>query len=188
MSSREEPRYIRFGFLPKNGRSRHRGLWKAEKGVSSYRGRLVSPGCFRIDTSGLIDDGLAVLSLLCALDRPVFFLAGQEVGIGSDGEPLLKVERSWPVPPDVDLTCIESYAQNALKLWSKGPRDDSGRRHLTQRLVPGAGYIPGGLAVDPRAFERLHGVQPTKKFGEKRQDHKRKEQKQARKKQRAKKK
>ncbi len=186
--STPEPRYVRFGYLPRTGRSRHRGVWKTEKGVSCYPGRLVGPGCFRIDFSEISNEDLGTLFLWCAADRPAFFLAGEEVGVGSDGEPLLKVERSWPVPPDVDLTSYDGYTQPALKLWSKGPRDDSGRRRLRERLAPGGGYIPSSLTVDARAFERLGGVQPTKKPKGTRADHKRKQQKQARKRQRAKKK
>jgi hypothetical protein len=187
LSDPEAPRYVRFGYLPRTGRSRHRGVWKAEKGVSCFPGRLVDPGCFRIDTSGISNEDLGTLFLWCAADRPAVFLSGEEVGVGSDGEPLLKVERFWPVPPDVDLTSYDGLTQPALRLWSRGPRDDSGRRRLRQRLAPGAGYVPSSLTVDARAFERLHGVQPTKKPGEKRAGHKRKQQTQARKKQRRKK-
>ncbi|MDP9486645.1 MAG: hypothetical protein M3Q49_12825 [Actinomycetota bacterium] len=127
--------------------------------------------------------------LFCAMDRPAFFVAGEEVGVGSDGEPLLKVERSWLVPPDVDLTSYDGHTQPALKLWSRGPRDDSGRKRAKQRLTdPDLGYIPSDFRLSPKAAGQLASIPPTKKPKGTRADHKRKQQKQARKKQRAKKK
>ncbi len=190
MSSPEEPRYVRFGYPRRSGRSRYSLRWQSEAGVSCYPGVTREPGRFFVDTSGLIDEsGLAGLVLFCALDRPAFFLDGEEVGVGTDGEPLLRVERCWPVPRDMKLTSYDGFTQAALRLWSLGPRDDSGRRHAKRRLTdPALGYVPDGFRIPPKAVGQLSSIPKTKKPAGTRQDHKGKMQKQARKKQRAKKK
>ncbi len=143
-----------------------------------------------MNTSGLTDEsGLAGLVLFCAMDRPAFFVEGEEVGVGADGEPLLRVERCWPVPPDVELTSYDGFTQPALRLWSRGPRDDSGRKRAKRRLTdPDLGYIPSDFRLSPKAVGQLSSIPKTKKPAGTRQDHKGKMQKQARKKQRAKKK
>ncbi|MDP9481550.1 MAG: hypothetical protein M3R38_38790 [Actinomycetota bacterium] len=181
------PHYVRFGDLPASGRSWNAADKRREAGVSVYAGRLAEPDLFIIYTSDLSVEGLGLLIAFAAVDRPALFVEGEEVGTGHDGEPLLKVARSWPVPRSYAIVPTDGIAQPALRLWSRGPRDNSGRKRLRQRLAPGGGYIPSSLTVDARAFERLHGVQPTKKPGEKRASHKRKQQTQARKKQRRKK-
>ncbi len=188
--STTEPRYVRFGYLPRNGRSRYSFQWRSEAGVSCYPGDMREGGRFFVDTSGLTDEsGLAGLVLFCALDRPAFFVEGEEVGVGTDGEPLLRVERRWPVPADVDLTSYGGDTQPALELWSRGPRDDSGRKRAKQRLTdPDLGYIPSDFRLSPKAAGQLESIPPTKKPKGTQADHKRKAQKQARKKQRAKKK
>ncbi len=156
--------------------------------MSAYVGVMREGGRFFVDTSGLTESGLAGLVLFCALDRPAYFLAGEEVGVGADGEPLLAVERCWAVPADVKLTAFDSFAQPALELWSRGPRDDSGRRHAKQRLTdPALGYVPDDFRLSPKAAGQLSSIPPTKKPKGTRADHKRKQQTQARKKQRRKK-
>ncbi len=85
---------------------------------------------FIIDTSSLNErSGLLGLVALGATDRQAYFVEGEEVGRGSDGEPLLKVEHIWSVPRDTNITCLETFGQKALRLWSSGPRDGSGERH-----------------------------------------------------------
>lgn len=112
---------------------------------------------FTIDTGGLnLDHGISNLLLMAALDRPAFFVEGDEIGGGSDGEPLLKVGRCWPVPPDTDVTCTEEYAQPALGLWSSGPRDGLGNKLLRHRLGNHeAGYLPPGWPTLDLAGRRL---------------------------------
>ncbi len=189
MSSPEEPRYVRFGALPLSGRSRYSFRWRSEAGVSAYPGDMREGGRFLVDTSVLTDEsGLAGLVLFAAMDRNAYFLAGEEVGVGTDGEPLLRVERSWPVPADVELASADLFTQPALKLWSRGPRDDSGRKRAKERLIdPDLGYIPDNFRLSPKAVGQLESIPPTKKPKGTRADHKRKQQKQARKKQRRKK-
>ncbi len=126
--------------------------------------------------------------LFAALDRPAFFVEGEEVGVGTDGEPLLAVERFWAVPPDVELTSYDGFTQPALRLWSRGPRDDSGRKRAKQRLTdPDLGYIPSDFRLSPKAVGQLSSIPKTKKPAGTRQNHKGKAQKLARKKQRRKK-
>lgn len=98
--------YVRFGKLPKNGRSgisaAHQAfvlartgfrIPKREKGISAYhakwdgrRKKWIMP------TVGWDSYVLGMEELLesaCAGKRPVYLVAGTEVGEGEDGEPLL---------------------------------------------------------------------------------------------------
>lgn len=184
--STPEPRYVRFGPPPRTGRSRNHQTWKGEAGVSAYRGRMVSPECFRIDDSILLHEGFGNLIAFAASDKPAYFIKGEEVGVGSDGEPLLRIEHFWPVPPTVSLT---SYAaQPALELWSRGPRDDSGRTRVQQRLTAAdSEYFPGGVhfTFPPPGADWV--MTPAKRSSRRRDPERKKRQRQARKIQRRKK-
>lgn len=144
MSDREEPRYIRFTRPPRGGRSKTHmtgALGGLEQGVSVYPGELIAPDLFRINTGCLFDFGLIGLIARAAQDAPAFFVAGEEVGEGIDGEPLLRVEDIRRVPRSTSVTSVDTAARPALKLWSAGPRDSSGARHVLRRLQGGA-YSP----------------------------------------------
>ncbi|MDP9479067.1 MAG: hypothetical protein M3R38_25875 [Actinomycetota bacterium] len=187
MSSLEEPRYVRFGPPPRTGRSRNRKTWKGEAGVSAYRGRMASPKCFRIDASDLLHEGFGNLIAFAASDRAAYFLEGEEVGVGSDGELLLQVEHFWAVPQSVDLTSYDGLAQPALRLWSRGPRDDSGRTRVQQRLTAvDSEYFPGGMhfAFPPPGMD--WAMSAAKRSSRRPDPERKKRQKQARKKQRRK--
>ncbi len=144
MSSPEEPRFVRFGDLPKSGRSKnHVSGGAPHAGVSVYPGRLVDPDLFRIDTSEFEwPKDVAGLIWAAASDRPAYFVWGDEVGRGPDNEPLLKPERVLPVPRTTDITSITTFAQPALRLWSRGPRNGSGVRLLRYRLRRGSEWTP----------------------------------------------
>lgn len=141
MSGLEEPRYIRFGRPPIVGRSRNHVTNELHRGVSVYPGELIAPDLFRINTGGLSPGGLRGLIARAAQDPPAFFVAGEEVGEGLDGEPLLRVEDVRCLPRSTSVTSVNTAAQSALKLWSGGPRDNSGARKVLRRLQGGA-YSP----------------------------------------------
>ncbi len=116
--------------------------------MSVYRGRFVEPDRYLIYTSDLSVEGLGLLISFAAVDRPALFVEGEEVGTGHDGEPLLRVARSRPVPRSVDIVPTDGLAQPALALWSKGPRDGSGFKYRQWRLTdPDLGYLPSGMAL-----------------------------------------
>jgi hypothetical protein len=186
--STTEPRFVRFGPPPRTGRSRNRKNWKGEAGVSAYRGRMVSPECFRIDDSSLLHEGFGNLIAFAASDKQGYFLEGEEVGVGSDGEPLLRIEHFWPVPADVSLTSYAASAQRALRLWSRGPRNGSGRTRVQQRLTaPDSEYFPGGMHFTFPLPGMDWAMTPAKRSSQRRDPERKKRQKQARKKQRTKK-
>lgn len=130
----EEPRYVRFGKLPKGGRSRNQLTSAFHLGASVYGGTLIEPNLFRIHTSELSLIGLQGLIARAAQDAPALFVAGDEVGVGPDGEPLLRIEHARRVPRTTSLTSVEASAQPALSLWSDGPRDFSGTKKAPRRL------------------------------------------------------
>lgn len=152
MSSREEPRYVRFGKPPKYGRSYDRWTERYLRGISVYPGAMDGPGLFIIETSALEGGmGLAALLAVAAQDRPAFFAEGSEVGVGPDGEPLLKAARFWPVPAATKLASTESYAERALGAWNEGPRDGSGFYKVYSRLCTPKGrarYMPDGVKTE----------------------------------------
>ena len=162
----DPPRYVRFGHLPtgrgRRGRSRNLLADERLEGVSAYPGLLIEEDLFRITTSaGLNEQGVAALIAMGATDRPAFFLEGEEVGTGPDGEPLLKVESARPVPKTTNVTSIDTRAQPALRLWSAGPRDGSGEKLLRWRLSrPEAGYMPPGVGVPLPGGHRARPERP----------------------------
>ncbi len=83
LSDLETPLYIRFGSLPKSGKSQNYASGKLEAGISVYGACYdLESGVIRFDErGGLFDPYL--------LSRAVYLVTGEEVGIGSDGEVLL---------------------------------------------------------------------------------------------------
>ncbi len=80
--------YLRFGDIPKSGKSAHLiKEGKFEKGVSVYELKGDIHGKYKID---LKDYKFAHLGQALKNDRPAYIVSGKVVGYGSDGEPLLK--------------------------------------------------------------------------------------------------
>lgn len=79
--------YIRFNDLPHSGYSTNYATRKKESGISCYEARwdLVS-GAYKRNGDGL--DGAAIYYIMS--ESPVYLVTGEEIGKGSDGEPLLK--------------------------------------------------------------------------------------------------
>ncbi len=145
MTSREDPRYVRFGRPRKSGHSRDGIRFRKEQGVSVYAGWMQAEDTFVIDGSELNEElGIRGLIYLAAAERPAFFVAGEEVGHGGDGEPLLSVEDVWRVPLSVNITCTDTRTQTALSLWSKSTRNNALRddvRAINWRIARG-GWSP----------------------------------------------
>jgi hypothetical protein len=77
--------YIRFGRLPRAGRSRNYATGQLERGVSVYRARY-NARTDALDASSALAG--TYVHYLIAGKRP-YLVAGDEVGTGSDGEPVL---------------------------------------------------------------------------------------------------
>lgn len=88
----DRPIYIRYGRLPKSGQSKNHATNQLESGVSAYLAEYdPNVGLIRYAESGGALGGAAMTLLLQG--KTPYLLVGEECGIGSDGEPLLKNAR-----------------------------------------------------------------------------------------------
>ncbi len=77
--------YIRFGDIPKGGKSKDWASGNQEKGVSVFRGKILPNG----EILPLPRTNQELGSLLTMNNRPLYVITGEEVGTGADGEPVL---------------------------------------------------------------------------------------------------
>lgn len=87
----EHPVYIRFGTLPRGGRSRNHATGALESGVSCYRARRRVDGGYVLTGPGL---GFAAIAAAAGMYDAALLITGEECGRGSDGEPLLRRVRT----------------------------------------------------------------------------------------------
>lgn len=82
------PLYIRFGRLPKGGKSKNHATGEREKGTSAYRGEYdLNTGLIRFSS----ENGLSGAALSYLIEgRQAYLVMGEEISTGSDGEPLLQ--------------------------------------------------------------------------------------------------
>jgi hypothetical protein len=80
--------FIRFGRPPKSGKSLNHLTGEYERGISVYRGKL-NPETGVYDFAPGSGSGEGLLPLLIGGKKP-YLVSGEYIGIGSDGEPLLK--------------------------------------------------------------------------------------------------
>lgn len=84
----DQPLYIRFGELPRGGRSRNHATGRREAGVSCYEAEYnMVTGALELTGEGL--PGAAIFAAAGAYGKVTLLLTGQEIGYGSDNEPLL---------------------------------------------------------------------------------------------------
>lgn len=81
--------YIRFGSLPKGGKSRNHRDNTLEAGISCFDAEIAASGAFRLLLTPVLE-----ASYLTVADRPAYRLYGERVGTGADGEPLLRVDKA----------------------------------------------------------------------------------------------
>lgn len=88
LSGATAPRYIRFGSPPRNARSRNHATGEFEAGLSCYRA-IYNPisGMWMFAEQATLPTA-AIRGALGGYDNALL-LAGEEVGVGSDGEPLI---------------------------------------------------------------------------------------------------
>ncbi len=79
--------YIRFGNLPRGGRSRNHADGTQERGVSCYEARK-SLGGWRLAGDGL--PAAAIQAAFGCYGNVTLLLTGERAGIGSDGEPVVR--------------------------------------------------------------------------------------------------
>ena len=77
--------YVRYGRLPRGGRSRNYGDGTLEAGVSAYRGQCLTTG----EARALPRTNQELAGLLSLTARPLYVVSGTAIGVGSDGEPVL---------------------------------------------------------------------------------------------------
>ena len=82
-----EPCYLRYGNLPESGYSYNYSDNRRESGVSVFHGQQLPDGRVRIIPH--YNQELGDLLMLRAEGRPLFIVNGDEIGLGSDGEPIL---------------------------------------------------------------------------------------------------
>lgn len=80
--------YLRFGNLPSGGKSKNHSDGATESGVSVFRGELLPNGEARIISDHNFQMGSLMMGGLQS--RKLYVVTGDEIGIGSDGEPTLK--------------------------------------------------------------------------------------------------
>lgn len=132
---RNAMRYIRFGKIPAGGKSFNSMDRRFEAGISCYR--LV-----RCGRTWLIDGAYGSYRMLRASGRPLYEIAGTEIGTGADGEPLLadahivrrirdaRWQDVWqrinalPSPQYADCDRIYQHAiSGAVRVWLAGVID-----------------------------------------------------------------
>lgn len=88
--------YVRLGNLPSGGRSRNRATGGSEAGVSVFVAEIAPDGRWRpiLDTPQLLGSYLSLI----ADERPAYRVYGQVIGTGSDGEPLMQIDRAERLP------------------------------------------------------------------------------------------
>jgi len=80
--------YIRYGRIPKDGKSKNYATGEYEKGTSAYIGEYVpETNSFKIGEGSGLDGNSLLLELG---GKTPYLIRGVKIGIGSDGEPLLK--------------------------------------------------------------------------------------------------
>lgn len=86
-----KPCYVRYGKLPKGGRSRNHADGLLESGVSVFHGERLPNG----EARPLPKTNQCFASMVSIMDRPLYIVTGREIGHGSDGEPILANCRIW---------------------------------------------------------------------------------------------
>lgn len=82
------PLYIRYGRLPKGGKSKNHASGEDEKGISAFRGEYdLNTGMIQFSSENGLS-GAALSGLISG--RQALLLTGDERGLGSDGEPVLE--------------------------------------------------------------------------------------------------
>lgn len=79
--------FVRFGTLPEDGRSINHADGTAEDGVSVYNGEILPSGEARPTIRTNQELGSLLMGLI---SRKMYIVEGDEIGVGSDGEPVLK--------------------------------------------------------------------------------------------------
>lgn len=79
--------YLRFGDIPKSGKSKNHLTGESEQGVSVYECVIIN-GRYKLVMPDLTHS--ACVSLSGVLERPCYLVSGAFIGRGSDGEPLLR--------------------------------------------------------------------------------------------------
>lgn len=87
----EQQIYIRFGAWSEKEQSYHHWLKQPERGVSVYQAAYDPKAkAYHMVRDPQLHGEVTVIGLVVYTRRPVYIVTGDEVGRGSDGEPLLR--------------------------------------------------------------------------------------------------
>jgi hypothetical protein len=100
--------FLRFGQPPKSGKSHNYRDEEDESGVSAYEAIDLGNGLYEFQPNMAF-----LMSGPSFMDRKVYRLTGEQVGRGSDGEPVVKVSRAD------ELSKVEIY--HPVTGWKKYP-------------------------------------------------------------------
>lgn len=107
-------RYVRFGKPPESGRSFNPRDNITEEGVSVYKVQLTEKGW------EVIADGRTLGTVASVSDRDLYFVKGEQIGVGSDGEPILKVSSYRRARADEAVAFPWGKKNNRPKLKGRG--------------------------------------------------------------------
>lgn len=110
-----EKGYVRFGKIPKGGKSYNYRDNFYEQGVSVFNAMFSADGDYIIKPQ----NGVQLFGMYEYKNRPAYRVFGKEIGVGSDGEPVLEVQRAIK---------IEQLKKQAAEKKSKSLKSDNEKR------------------------------------------------------------
>lgn len=149
------PVFLRYGDLPKDGKSTNFAEGSKEAGVSVFRGLFLEKTGEAIPLSSSNQEKSSAIALR---SRPLYVVEGDEVGVGADGEPVLdnarivrKVEPNEPTA-SAGSDAMESRAAVIDRVGSVADRArDIGRQLAGKDAGETAAMFPD-LDADQQAF------------------------------------
>lgn len=119
--------YLRYGKIPESGKSKNYTDNIDELGVSVFLGQILENGEARIITNHNFQVGTLLVGGI--RNRPLYIIEGDEVGTGSDGEPVLVNAKAFPVKQYAKkLFANDKFSQS--NLVKKGVTHDNGNIEL----------------------------------------------------------
>lgn len=135
-----EKGFIRYGDIPESGKSYNYRDNFYEKGVSCYNAVFYKDNTYKV----IFNNVLELFGESLYRDRPVYRLYGEIVGKGSDGEPVIKVEKAIKLNEHIKVLGLyrrdngeefihyavnenhkqQEFLTNGIHIWSDGRIED----------------------------------------------------------------
>ena len=116
-----EKGYVRFGDVPKGGKSYNYRDNFYEQGVSVFHAMFSADGDYIIKSQ----NGVQFFGMYAYANRPAYRVFGKEIGVGSDGEPILEVQRAIKIE-QLKKQAVEDKGEKSQS--HKDKRDPSEQR------------------------------------------------------------